>query len=62
MTTENCGTPETETCDQCGPAVKARFVVTLPAGNVLAYCGHHATEHRDALQAHGAFIYELAMA
>ena len=54
-------TPETETCDQCGPAVKARFVVALPEGNILAYCGHHATEHRDALKGLGAFIYELAM-
>lgn len=52
-------TPEIETCDQCGPAVRARFVVTLPAGNVLSYCNHHATEYLAALQASGAFIYEL---
>lgn len=48
-----------ETCDECGPSVGARVIVSLPSGNVLFYCRHHATEHMASLKALGAFLYPL---
>ena len=30
-------------CDRCGAA--AKLEMTLPAGGLLAFCGHHANRH-----------------
>lgn len=47
-------------CDECGPAVRARVVVSLPSGNALSWCMHHATKHRDAVRALGGFFYTIS--
>ena len=46
-----------DTCDECGPAVSAKFNVHLPSGLTLAYCGHHYTTHIDKLVELGAYVY-----
>jgi hypothetical protein len=35
------------TCDGC--CADAKVVVTLPSGNELLFCGHHANENHDGL-------------
>lgn len=37
-------------CDVCGFQA---FVRATRDGHVLLFCGHHGTQHRAALQAHG---------
>lgn len=44
------------TCDQCGPAVKAKFIISLPSGNWLTYCIHCTNVHKEALEKMGAYI------
>lgn len=41
-------------CDRCPAEGKA--LVVLPSAGELVLCGHHATKHREALEAHGAAI------
>lgn len=41
-------------CDRCGAAAKVRAV--LSTGHDLLFCGHHAREHRPALEAAGAHL------
>lgn len=36
------------TCDKCGPAVAAAFLVKLVDGE-LAFCGHHFHKYAEAL-------------
>jgi hypothetical protein len=36
-----------ERCDRCAAA--ARLTVTLRAGGVLAFCGHHANRYADLI-------------
>ncbi|WP_344013968.1 DUF7455 domain-containing protein, partial [Microbacterium natoriense] len=48
------------TCDQCGIAVRARFVAALPSGGVLCYCGSHTRQHWTALNNLGALVVELS--
>ena len=36
------------TCDKCGPAVVAAFLVKLINGE-LAFCGHHFHEYAETL-------------
>ncbi|WP_430736296.1 DUF7455 domain-containing protein [Microbacterium esteraromaticum] len=45
-------------CDQCG-AARALWVVALPSGRSLFYCGHHLDGNRTALTDGGALIYEV---
>ncbi|MET0422638.1 MAG: hypothetical protein ABW046_02110 [Actinoplanes sp.] len=35
----------TERCDRC--SASAKLVVTLASGGELAFCGHHANQHRE---------------
>lgn len=46
-------------CDECGPAVRAKVIVCLPSGGLLAYCWHHGNQHRAALDAIGAVLYPI---
>ncbi len=46
-----------EYCDQC-PQL-ARMYATLPSGRDLAFCGHHANKHREALLNQKAYVVEL---
>lgn len=50
------------TCDQCGIAVRARFVIALPSGGIVCYCGSHTRQHWTALNDIGALIVELTPA
>lgn len=52
-------TTRSATCDQCGESVRARFVVSLPSGNILTYCGHCTEKYRPGLSDVGAFIYQI---
>ncbi|MGH3448277.1 MAG: DUF7455 domain-containing protein [Nocardioidaceae bacterium] len=36
-------------CDRCGAAAQVRAL--LPSGGELLFCGHHAREHSDRLNA-----------
>ena len=49
-----------ETCDQCGPAVLAKFEVRLPSKGILTYCGHCYTDHVPKLVEAGAYVYRIA--
>lgn len=40
-----------ETCDRCGPAVKATTVIRLPSGGKLTFCDHHARQYRKLVPA-----------
>jgi hypothetical protein len=46
-------------CDECGLAVAAKDVVSLPSGRALYFCRHHAEKYRPKLEAMGALIYPL---
>lgn len=48
------------TCDQCGISTRARFVIALPSGGVVCYCGSHTKQHWAALTELGALIVELS--
>lgn len=48
-----------QTCDECGPAVTARELVSLPNGGMLTYCGHHANMYRQTLTDRGAYLYTI---
>lgn len=49
---------ETITCDKCGPAVVAAFLVKLVDGE-LAFCGHHLHKYAEALDKVAYEIVEL---
>lgn len=38
-----------EYCDRCGATGQARFV--LASGKDLVFCGHHAREYKDGIEA-----------
>jgi hypothetical protein len=43
-------------CDRCGAAARVRVLL---AGDLeLLFCGHHANEHRDALLAADATLFD----
>lgn len=44
-------------CDQCN--APALYIVELKAGGTLTFCGHHQRANKPALEAGGAFIFEL---
>jgi hypothetical protein len=48
-----------ETCDECGPAVKAEKRIELPSGRTLTYCDHHATAYNGKLRELGAFTFQI---
>ena len=48
----------TETCDRCGPAVRAAYRASR-AGQ-LDLCGHCANQLRPALRAQGRAIWPMA--
>ncbi len=50
------------TCDQCGIGVRAKFVIALPSGGVVCYCGSHTKTHWTALNELGALVVELSAA
>lgn len=47
-----------ETCDTCGPAVKAVFRVHK-GDLVLTLCAHHLHSHLDGLLQSGWTVYEI---
>jgi len=47
-----------ETCDQCGPAVRAAYRAT--GAGQLYLCGHCAAQLRPAFRAHGWTIWPTA--
>jgi hypothetical protein len=46
-------------CDECGTAVAAKDIVSLPSGRSLFFCHHHAEKYRPKLEEMGALIYPL---
>ncbi len=57
-----------ETCDQCGPAVQAMKLITVPAsirlpnGGILTYCDHCATANLVGLLRANATVQPLEQA
>jgi hypothetical protein len=47
-----------QTCDRCGPAVRA--VSPASRGGELDLCGHCANQLRPSLSAHGWAIWQIA--
>ena len=47
-----------DTCDQCGPHVRAYLYARMPSGRPLSYCGSCGTRHYDALILQGATIID----
>lgn len=45
-------------CDRCNVA-HTRFVITLPSGLEIHFCGHHYNKHRWALATAGFEVKEL---
>ncbi len=45
-------------CDRCGAPAQVRAV--LPKGGDLLFCGHHAREHADRLEAMAAVLHHSA--
>jgi hypothetical protein len=46
------------TCDKCGPAVSAQYLVKLISGE-LAFCGHHFRKYSEALDSVSYEVIEL---
>ena len=46
-----------ETCDRC--TARAAFLVVLPGGGELLFCGHHHRAHRERLLVSGALSWPL---
>ena len=48
-------------CDQCPTEahVKAYVYAVLPSGRTIAYCGHHGTQHLDALHAQAVHVADF---
>jgi hypothetical protein len=49
---------EIYTCDKCGPAVMANYLVKLVSGE-LAFCGHHFRKYQEALDSVSYEVIEL---
>ena len=45
-------------CDRCGAPAQVRAV--LPKGGDLLFCGHHAREYSDRLEAMAAVLHHSA--
>lgn len=50
---------DTDTCDRCGPAVRAWVYVSMPSDLELTFCGHCGRRFREALIDQGAVIIDL---
>ena len=48
-----------ETCDKCGPAVSAMYIVRLVDGE-LSFCGHHYNKYAAALDKVAFEVISLA--
>jgi hypothetical protein len=46
------------TCDKCGPAVSAQYLVKLISGE-LGFCGHHFRKYSEALDSVSYEVIEL---
>jgi hypothetical protein len=46
------------TCDKCGPAVSAKYLIKLMSGE-LAFCGHHFNNNKEALDKVAYEVIEL---
>lgn len=46
------------TCDKCGPAVSANYLVKLISGE-LSFCGHHFRKYSEALDTVSFEVIEL---
>lgn len=46
------------TCDKCGPAVVAMYLIKLINGE-LAFCGHHYNKNKEALDKQAFEVVEL---
>ena len=49
-----------ETCDRCGPAVSAQYIIKLLDGQ-LSFCGHHYRKNREALDKMAFEVVELSV-
>jgi hypothetical protein len=49
---------ETITCDKCGPAVMAMYLIKLMEGE-LAFCGHHFNKYQAGLDKVAYEVVEL---
>ena len=47
-----------ETCDRCGPAVSAKYIIKLLDGQ-LTFCGHHYNKNKEVLDNQAFEIIEL---
>lgn len=45
-----------DTCDHCGPSVRAFLYARMPSGRSLAYCGSCGTRYLAGLLEQGATI------
>lgn len=50
-----------QTCDSCGPAVSAKYLVKMIDGE-LTFCGHHYNKNKDALDKLSYEIVDLSPA
>lgn len=46
------------TCDKCGPAVMANYLVKLVSGE-LSFCGHHYRKYAETLDTVSYEVIEL---
>jgi hypothetical protein len=49
--------PVPETCDRC--VARATFLVHIPRGGELVFCGHHHRVHAERLRSSGALVWPL---
>lgn len=49
---------DTDTCDRCGPNVRAYLYASMPSGHTLAYCGSCGTRYEAGLREQGARIID----
>lgn len=54
------GTMSLETCDRCGPAVSAQYLIKLLDGQ-LSFCGHHYRKNQEALDKMAFEVVELSV-
>lgn len=48
------------TCDKCGPAVSAMYLIKLIEGE-LAFCGHHFNKYREKLDKVSYEVVDLSI-
>lgn len=50
-----------QTCDQCGPAVSAKYIASLPNGGILTWCGHCSDLNAVHLEEIGGILIPLGV-